>query len=221
MACTNRHFAVHRNTAPSSSAPCAYQFCGSSIISFGECQVFSRSSCLQLVADDLAADGLGQLVAEFHDARVFVGRGVLLDVVLDFLFQLLRRRRCPWSARCVALTTCPRISIRHGGDAAFEHVGQLHDDAFDLERPDAVAGGLDDVVRAADIPEVAVLIPPGQVAGVVPCRRARRPRCVSSSLVDSPGTGRRAALVTGPDARSRRLRRRPRACRRRPPDRCR
>ena len=37
-----------------------------------------------------------------------------------------------------------------------------------LKRPDPVAGGLDDVVRTADIPEVAVLILPRKVSGVIP-----------------------------------------------------
>ena len=46
---------------------------------------------LQLVADDLAADGLGQAGAEFHDPGVLVRRGTVLDIVLDFLLQLIGR----------------------------------------------------------------------------------------------------------------------------------
>ena len=88
--------------------------------------------------------------------------------------------------------------VRRGGDAAFQHVGQLHDDGFDLEGPDAVAGGLDHVVGAADIPEVAVLIPPGHVAGVV---HAVVPHRVGGLLV-AVVAGEQAAgdLLVGADA---------------------
>ena len=44
----------------------------------------------------------------------------------------------------------------------------LHQHALDLERADQVAGRLDDVVGAADEPEVAVGVAPRQVAGQVP-----------------------------------------------------
>ena len=48
--------------------------------------------------------------------------------------------------------------------------------AFDLERPDAVARRLDDVVVSTDVPEVAVLVDPCGVARVVPAvvNRVRR-----------------------------------------------
>ncbi len=55
-----------------------------------------------LLAADLAADGLGQLVHELDDARILVGRRRLLHVVLQLLDQLLglarnraRARRWP------------------------------------------------------------------------------------------------------------------------------
>jgi hypothetical protein len=44
----------------------------------------------------------------------------------------------------------------------------LEERALDLERPDAVAGGDDDVVGASDEPQIAVLVAPGAVAGDVP-----------------------------------------------------
>ena len=44
----------------------------------------------------------------------------------------------------------------------------LHQRALDLERPDQVPGGLDDVVGTADEPEVAVGVAPGEIAGQVP-----------------------------------------------------
>ena len=46
--------------------------------------------------------------------------------------------------------------------------GVLHQRAFHLERADQVAGRLDDVVGAADEPEVAFGVAPGQVAGEIP-----------------------------------------------------
>ena len=42
---------------------------------------------LQLLADDLAADGLGQGLPELHDSGVLVGCSAALDVVLDLLLQ--------------------------------------------------------------------------------------------------------------------------------------
>ena len=57
--------------------------------------------------------------------------------------------------------------VGDGGDGTFEDVGEFHDDGFDFERADAVAGGLDDVVDASDVPEVTVFVTPCGVAGVV------------------------------------------------------
>ena len=51
----------------------------------------------------------------------------------------------------------------------------------DSKRPDAVAGGFNHIVGAAHIPEVAVLIPPGGVAGVV---KAVAPGPVSYTHLD-------------------------------------
>ena len=44
----------------------------------------------ELVSLDLTADGLGKLIAEDNDTGVLVRCGMLLDVGLNFLFQLLR-----------------------------------------------------------------------------------------------------------------------------------
>ena len=44
----------------------------------------------QLASDDLTADGLRELFFELHNSRILIRRGMLLDVVLDFLLQLLR-----------------------------------------------------------------------------------------------------------------------------------
>ena len=120
----------------------------------------------QLIPLDLAADGLGQLVTEDHHTGIFIWRGVGLDVILDLFFQLFGALGS-LGQHDAGLDDLTAHLIRHGGNAAFQHVGQLHDDAFDLERPDAVAGRLDDVVHAAHVPVEAVLIPPGGVAGMV------------------------------------------------------
>ncbi len=44
----------------------------------------------------------------------------------------------------------------------------LHQRAFDFERPDEMAGGLDHVVGAADEPEIAFGVLFGEIAGEVP-----------------------------------------------------
>ena len=91
---------------------------------------------------------------------------MLLDVVLDFLLQLLRALGA-LDEHDAGLDDLPAHLVRRGGHAALKHIRQLHDDVFNLERPDAVAGGLDDIVRAANIPVEAVLIAPREVSGVV------------------------------------------------------
>ena len=62
-------------------------------------------------AADLAADGFRQFVDKFHHARILVGGGGALHVVLDVFYQ---RLVCPvfvsFDSTMVALTTCPRIS---------------------------------------------------------------------------------------------------------------
>ena len=67
----------------------------------------------------------------------------------------------------------------------------LQHDALDLGRPNAVAGALDDVVVAAHIPQVVVLVTPCGVAGVIP------------TVVDGLGGLLGVAIVTHHDARRR------------------
>ena len=57
--------------------------------------------------------------------------------------------------------------IGSSANSAFKNIGELHNNVFDFERSDTIAGRLDNVVRSADIPEITVLITPGNVAGVV------------------------------------------------------
>ena len=57
--------------------------------------------------------------------------------------------------------------IGHAGHRRFDH-GRMGDErAFHLEGSDTVTARLDEVVGAAEEPEVAVLVHPGLVAGVV------------------------------------------------------
>ena len=61
----------------------------------------------------------------------------------------------------------PPDHVGRPDDRCLLHGGVLHERALHLEGPDTVAGGLDDVVIAADEPEVAVLIHTRLVTGVV------------------------------------------------------
>ena len=92
---------------------------------------------------------------------------MLLDVVLNLLLERVGALGAG-GQHDAGLDHLAAHLVRGCGHAALQHVGQLHDDGFDLERPDAVAGGLDHVVHAADVGQEAVLILPGDVAGVVP-----------------------------------------------------
>src|SRR4051812_40236744 len=49
----------------------------------------------------------------------------------------------------------------------------LHQRALQLEWADPVVGALEHVVRAADVGDVAVLVSPGDVAGVIPAAAER------------------------------------------------
>ena len=53
-------------------------------------------------------------------------------------------------------------------DVGAGHGGVFDQRRFDFKRADPVAGGRDDVVRAAHKPDVAVFVALGGVAGVVP-----------------------------------------------------
>lgn len=58
-------------------------------------RIVEKSRLSELASDDLAADGLRELFFELHNSRILIRRSMLLDVVLDFLLQLLRALRCP------------------------------------------------------------------------------------------------------------------------------
>ena len=88
--------------------------------------------------------------------------------------------------------------VGDSGDGALQHGRVHHEDALDLERTYAVAAGLDDVVVAADVPVVAVLVAVGGVAGVV---HSIVPRLVRQLLavVVAAEQSRRVAVLTAND----------------------
>lgn len=90
----------------------------------------------------------------------------LFNIVLDFLFELVGRLGA-FCKHDVCLNDLTSDLVGSGGDGTFKNIGQLHDDAFDLKRPDAVSGGLDDIIHAADIPVESILITPCNVAGMI------------------------------------------------------
>ena len=67
-----------------------------------------------------------------------------------------------------ALTTLPRVSSGDGHDRRVGDRRMLDEAVLDLGRADAVAGGLEHVVGAALVPEVAVVVARGDVAGAAP-----------------------------------------------------
>lgn len=114
----------------------------------------------------LAAAGLGQLSDELDNAGIFIRCGRVLDMVLYLLDKLV--------ARLIALgedngrlDDLSSVGMRQSGDCALEHGRMLHQRTFDLERSDAVAGALDNIVVSADEPIVAVAVAPCGVAGVI------------------------------------------------------
>ena len=116
----------------------------------------------------LAADGLGQLVHELNDTRIFVGGGHLLHMVLQFLDQRVARLvLIGFGEDDGGLHDLASYLVGHAGDGTFHHGGVGHQGAFHFERADAVAGTLDDVVGTAHEPQVAVFVLPGHVARVV------------------------------------------------------
>ena len=87
-------------------------------------------------------------------------------IFLDFFFELFTGLSAPGQHNA-GLDHLTAHGIRLRRYAAFQHIGQLHDHIFDLKGADAVAAALDHIINAADIPEIAVLILIGHIAGVV------------------------------------------------------
>src|ERR687898_2659084 len=120
----------------------------------------------QLDTPDLAARGLGELFYELDLARVLVGGGLALAVVLYLPDQVLA-----WlvvgGEDHERLDQVPPLFVGHSHYGALGDRRVAYEDVLDLERPYAVPGGEDHVVRATHEPEVAVLVPGRSVAGEI------------------------------------------------------
>ena len=91
---------------------------------------------------------------------------MLLNIVLNFFFEFLGGL-CSLCENDRCLNNLTSDLIRSGGNTTLENVRQLHNNAFDFKGTDAVTGGFDNVIGAADVPIEAVLIAPSNVARVV------------------------------------------------------
>src|SRR5262249_4042178 len=98
------------------------------------------------------------------EARVFVGGELHLYEFLD----LARERVAGRKTRAQHDPGLDRFGTDRVGNAhhrCHRDRRMLHQRVLDLRRPDAIAGGGDDVVLAADVPEIAVLILHAEIAG--------------------------------------------------------
>ena len=106
---------------------------------------------------DLAVEGLRKLINELDDTGILVRRCLLLDVVLYLFLELFSTfgslDECDGS---LYDDTSDALRVRCTGNCALENIRKLHDDVLDLEGSDTVTGRLDDIVRTADIRDVAV-----------------------------------------------------------------
>ena len=114
---------------------------------------------LKFFTDDLAANGLRQAFLKLHDTGVLVGRGTGFDVLLNGFTQLVSAHKI-LDQHDACLDHLSTQLVGCCGNASFQNVGQLHNNVFDLEGTDAVAGRLDNVVDSANVPEESVCITP-------------------------------------------------------------
>src|SRR6185369_15362477 len=121
----------------------------------------------QFLALHLAGRRHRQRVEEFDLARVFIWREPPADVLLDLVDQRLRRR-VSGLQHDERLDDLAARSVRLADHGGVRHRVVLHEARLDLRRPDAVARTLDHVVRAALVPEVAVVVHPPLVARAAP-----------------------------------------------------
>src|SRR5262245_48214965 len=111
----------------------------------------------QLRAPDLPADRLGQVGDELDLARVLVGCGHGLDVLLQLASKRVRGR-VPRRQYDERLDDLPAERVRLADDGRLGHRGVLDQRRLDLERPDPVRRAVDHVVGAAHEPEIAVVV---------------------------------------------------------------
>jgi hypothetical protein len=122
----------------------------------------------KLHATDFAGDGLGQFGDKLDDTRVFVGRGLVLDVGLNVLNQLLRRLVTLGEYDC-GLDCKAAYRVGNASYSTFYYCGVRHTSILHFKRADAVAATLEYVVDSAHKPIVAVLVAVGYIAGVIAC----------------------------------------------------
>src|SRR6266568_9101334 len=121
----------------------------------------------QFDAANFATDGLGQCRDELDLARILVGCGDALDVLLEFLHQL----RGGLIARCQndkRLDNGATYFVGAGDDGRFGHGVVLEEGALDLERTDAIPGANDHVISPTHKPEIALSVSQTAVPGDVP-----------------------------------------------------
>ena len=87
---------------------------------------------------------------------------VVLDLLLEFFGAL-----CARNENYGCLDNLAADFIGSCGYAALENIRKFHDNTLDLERSDTVAGGLDHIVYAADIPVISVFITPSGIACMI------------------------------------------------------
>ena len=112
----------------------------------------------QQAAHDLAAARLGQVAAKAISRGATAGAEPLAGEADAARGAARSRRLEPVLQQHERLDDLAGDRVGHADDAGLGDGGVLHQHALDLERADQVAGRLDDVVAAADEPEVAVLV---------------------------------------------------------------
>src|SRR5918998_4619920 len=112
---------------------------------------------------DLAGRGLGEL-GELHGGGGFEAGDVLLAEVYD----LLLGRLLSFLEGHESFGPLAPLFVRHRGDGGLHDRRMAGDDPFHLDRRDVLSAGDDDVLVAVPDLDVAVRMPHGDVAGVVP-----------------------------------------------------
>src|SRR5262249_3117248 len=119
----------------------------------------------ELDAADLPGDRLREL-RELDPADTLVWSELLASVAKDREGRL-RVWLVAGGEGDVRLRDGEPDRVRRRNDRRLGDGWMLDQDALELERRDPVVGGLEDVVGAADVGDVAVLVAPGDVACVV------------------------------------------------------
>src|SRR5215469_6991770 len=124
---------------------------------------------------DLARLRLRELVEELDLARILMAPDAALDHIHDLVRQS-RRRRVAGLEHHEGLDDVPAERIRLADDGGLRHRRVAEDRALDLEGTDPIAGALDHVVRPSLEPEVAIGVPPPEVADGHPAVAIETPR---------------------------------------------